>query len=246
MNDHTDRMRGTAASLAAEAYSIVRYRILRGELSLGQAVSRRQLASELGMSFLPITEALLKLECEGLLESRPRAGTRVRIPSPADVEGQYVVREALEAHAARLFTETATEKDRVFLMKLAGRVDLLSGQADRTLYVELHQKLHRGIAEATRCNALCEAIDKTHALAATWFCVKDPQDQPQAATSRHQELLRVLCSGDAAKAEGAMRAHIMSGLQHVLQVLDPYFQMKNDQGTRFSRRARTTKTSTTH
>ena len=60
-------------SLAAEAYAIVRNRILRGELSIGAVVSRRTLASELGMSFLPVSEALLRLEFEGLLESRPRA-----------------------------------------------------------------------------------------------------------------------------------------------------------------------------
>jgi len=93
------------ASLAAEAYSVVRQRIARGELVLGEAVSRRQIAAELGMSFLPVTEALLRLEFEGLLESRPRAGTRVRIPSAQDVEGNYIVRQALETRAAILFSQ---------------------------------------------------------------------------------------------------------------------------------------------
>ena len=65
-------------SLAAEAYSVVRQRILRGELVLGQTISRRKLAAELGMSFLPVSEALLRLEVEGLLESCPRAGTVTR------------------------------------------------------------------------------------------------------------------------------------------------------------------------
>ena len=91
-----------ASSLAAEAYAFVRHRILRGELSMGQVISRRKVAAELGMSFLPVSEALLRLEFEGLLESRPRAGTRVRIPSREDVRGHYIVREALEAQAARL------------------------------------------------------------------------------------------------------------------------------------------------
>src|SRR5947207_7110407 len=97
-------MRASAetASLAAEAYSVVRQRIARGELVLGQAISRRRLAAELGMSFLPVTEALLRLEFEGLLESRPRAGTRVRIPSPEDVRGHYIVREALEVQASKI------------------------------------------------------------------------------------------------------------------------------------------------
>ena len=66
------------ASLAAEAYGVVRRRILRGEISLGQSVSRRKVAAELGMSFLPVSEALLRLEFEGLLESRPACSRRWR------------------------------------------------------------------------------------------------------------------------------------------------------------------------
>src|SRR5678810_1278025 len=92
------------SSLAAEAYEFVKQRILRGELPLGQVISRRKIAAELGMSFLPVSEALLRLEFEGLLESRPRAGTRVRIPSREDVEGHYIVRQALETQAAIRFT----------------------------------------------------------------------------------------------------------------------------------------------
>src|SRR5437899_8863837 len=110
-------------SLAAEAYNVVRQRILRGELVLGQVISRRKLAAELGMSFLPVSEALLRLEVEGLLESRPRAGTRVRIPTREDVRGHFIVREALEVQAAVLFAVVATAEDRVELQKLAARGD---------------------------------------------------------------------------------------------------------------------------
>ena len=79
---HSDmKLDDKAKSLAGEAYLVVRMRILRGELAVGQAISRRKLAAELGMSFLPVSEALMRLEFEGLLESRPRAGTRVRIPT---------------------------------------------------------------------------------------------------------------------------------------------------------------------
>src|SRR6266852_5886750 len=116
-------MKSATSTLANAAYGVVRRRILRGQLSLGQAVSRRKLAAELGMSFLPVSEALLRLEFEGLLESRPRAGTRVRIPARQDVRGHYVVREALEVQAARLFAEMATPEERSELMKLAVRVD---------------------------------------------------------------------------------------------------------------------------
>ena len=138
-------------SLAAEAYSVVRQRILRGELVLGQAISRRKLAAELGMSFLPVTEALLRLEVEGLLESRPRAGTRVRIPSHEDVVGHFTVREALEVQSAILFSHAATAAERSQLRKLAARVDAVATQPDRRLYTMLHHKLHRRVAVDRHC-----------------------------------------------------------------------------------------------
>src|SRR5437868_13721169 len=116
--------------LAGEAYVTVRERILRGELAIGQVISRRKIAAELGMSFLPVSEALLRLEHEGLLESRPRAGTRVRVPTREDVMGHYVVREALEVQAAMLFAAVATPDKRSELLKLAARVDALSIQSD--------------------------------------------------------------------------------------------------------------------
>src|SRR3954470_6109701 len=116
-------MRSEASvSLSSEAYNIVRQRILRGDLPIGQIVSRRKLAAELGMSCLPVSEALLRLEIEGLLESRPRAGTRVRIPTRDDVRGHFVVREALEVQAAILFTRQATAAERRELRTLATRV----------------------------------------------------------------------------------------------------------------------------
>src|SRR5262245_66620424 len=90
-----------SVSLAGEAYLILRERILRGQLQIGKVISRRKLANELGMSLLPISEALMRLEFEGLLESRPRAGTRVRIPTPDDVRGHYVVREEIGRASCR-------------------------------------------------------------------------------------------------------------------------------------------------
>jgi DNA-binding GntR family transcriptional regulator len=222
------------SSLAAEAYGIVRQRILRGELVLGQVISRRKLAAELGMSFLPVSEALLRLEFEGLLESRPRAGTRVRIPSREDVRGHYVVREALEVQAATLFAKVATSAERTDLRKLAARVDAVALQPDRRLYVVLHHKLHRRIAECARCETLRDAIEKTHALASIWFCLMR-QPSPDDPRRRHQELMEVLSKGRPHEAGEAMRQHIAVGMQHTMEVLKPYFRQRKTVGETFFR-----------
>ena len=222
------------SSLAAEAYGIVRQRILRGEIALGQVISRRKLAAELSMSFLPVSEALLRLEFEGLLESRPRAGTRVRIPSPEDVKGHYVVREALEVQAAVRFTQVATPGERAELRKLAQRVDALSMQADRAVYLGVHQKLHSRIAQCARCPALLDAIERTHALASIWFCVMR-QPQPGDSPTRHSELIEAVCSSDPLLASDAVRQHIAVGMERSLDVLQPYFKLRKATGRTFYR-----------
>ena len=69
------------------------------------------LADEAGMSIVPIGEALRRLEDDRLIESRPRAGTRVRVHTDADVRALYELREALETQSARL--AGAPERSRV-------------------------------------------------------------------------------------------------------------------------------------
>jgi DNA-binding GntR family transcriptional regulator len=221
------------ASLAAEAYEFVKQRILHGELPMGQVISRRKIAAELGMSFLPVSEALLRLEFEGLLESRPRAGTRVRIPSREDVRGHYVVREALEVQAAILFASVATVEDRADLQKFAARVDAMA-VSEQSLYLPAHEKLHRKIAEGARCPALSIAIEKTHALASTWFCIVRPVSD-DGTPRGHQNLVEILTAGTPEEAAEAMREHIVRGMENTMNRLKPYFRIRKAYGKTFFR-----------
>src|SRR5437879_2002130 len=60
------------------------------------------------MSLLPVSEALQRLENDGVVESVPRVGTRVCLPTPQDIRERYEIREALESQSARLFAEKAS------------------------------------------------------------------------------------------------------------------------------------------
>ncbi len=215
--------------LAAEAYATVRERIIRGELAIGQVISRRKLASELGMSFLPVTEALIRLENEGLLESKPRAGTRVKVPTRQDVEGHYVLREALEVQAGRMFAERAERDERSELVKLAKRVDALSAQpnGDRAVFAALHEKFHRRIAEGSRCPALFDAIISIYAVAATWLCATRSMNGTNPNTD-HQDLMKVLANGSAAAAGEAMREHIALTKECALRALEVFFRVQKE------------------
>src|SRR5690348_12287105 len=115
----------TTDTLAERAYAEIREKILQGVYALGAPLSRREIAGELGMSFVPVSEALQRLEQEGLVESRPRVGTRVRAPSADDVRQRYILREALESQAAREFAKRAGAREKIELQQMAAHLDQL-------------------------------------------------------------------------------------------------------------------------
>lgn len=204
--------------LADQAYYLIRGRILQGVLPPGSVLSRRRLAIELNMSFLPMSQALQRLESEGLVESRPRVGTRVRMPSPDEVRGRFVVREALEAQSAILCCERATFQERLELQRSAESLDTLyaraaRGEKDREfLYVvhTQHLNLHMRIADCARCPELKETIERTHILIYNWFFdVTAGRDLPERF---HSTLLRAVTGSNVRGAEEAMRQHVRYGL----------------------------------
>ena len=130
------------------------------------------------MSLLPISEALQNLESEGLVESQPRVGTRVRTPTVEEVRGRFVVREALESESAKLCCRYATFQEAGAAAHGGEPVDtLLNARVgeranDRDFFYvgqEYHVNLHMRIAELTRCTQLREAIEKNHVLIYDWF-----------------------------------------------------------------------------
>jgi DNA-binding GntR family transcriptional regulator len=209
-----------ADTLAHRAYLAIRERLLRGQLRLGTSVSSRRLAEELGMSHLPVSQALRRLENEGFLESRPRAGTRVRVPTEQDIRERYEVREALESQAARLFVARASAMQRRELRKMAEQLDALfnrsaSGDHDAEFLYAVHGyhfDLHMKIAEYADCEALRELIEKNQILIFNWM-YDVAADRRALPPTFHRDLVEVLVTGDPPAADQAMRKHIQYGLE---------------------------------
>lgn len=216
-------------ALSEQGYHTIKRRILTGELPLGATLSRRRLSEELQMSFSPISEALQKLEAEGLVESRARVGTVVRIPSPRDVREHCIVRQALEVQAARLFAEKATNEEGREIMEMATRLDALfqeqgAKEFDRQAWLpvhEFHLRLHLRLVECTGVQALCEATQKTHTLILNWM-LNTASDYRALPLRFHQELIEVLLKGDPALAEEAMRQHTMHGEREIVRRIERY------------------------
>lgn len=212
-------------SLATEAYFKIRDKILKREIGLGQPVSRRNLAEEFGMSFVPVAEAIQRLEGEGMLETLPRVGTRVRIPTAHDVRDRYIVREALEVQCARLFCEKATPAERDELTSMAEQLDSMverlgqaseAGQAisEEQLEFQMHHvRFHMRIAECAGCVPLYEMLEKNQVLIFNWLC--DIATGSHMPAKWHSDLMAVVRDNDPDAAALAMGKHIRTGMSEI-------------------------------
>ena len=231
-------------NLTEHAYLLIRDRILRGELPFGSGLSRRALADEIGISIVPVGDALQRLENDGLVESRPRVGTRVRIPTAKTIRGHYILREALETQAARIFAEKASASEREEIKRLAGQLDGLYAPPlnredhDRCFEIhKFHMRFHMRIAEGTGCDELCQAVEKNQVLVFNWlYDTALGNQQPPAAW--HAELAAALLSGNPTLADEAMRRHTRYRMEEVLQQMEPYFGFTEARLSAFPKRPR--------
>lgn len=239
-------MSSFAGSLTEHVYTTIRNRILRGELGFGAPLSRRAIAEEMGVSIVPVGDALQRLESDGIVESRPRVGTRVRIPTARSIRGHYVLREALESQAARIFSEKASPEERDEIMRSAHQLDALylltppedAAMADRLFDVHLfHMRFHMRIAECTGCDELCQAVERNQVLIFNWLY--DTALEGQAPPPGwHSELAQVLTGHDAEAADAAMRRHTRYRMEEILLRMEPYFGWSEHGATEFTKRPR--------
>ena len=221
-----EEIAAVTGSLSEKAYILIRNKILRGEFPLGAPLSRRKLADDFEMSFLPISEAIRRLEADGLVESRPRVGTRVRVPTSQDVRDSYIIREALETQSARMFCERASPVEKKELCTMGMRLEKMIKLSDAKRKASdlqfsiqsLHFELHMRVAEGAGCVPLHEMIEKNQLLIFNWFY--DVSAGSKIASGRHDVLVRVLTGDDPDSAALEMGRHVRSGMEEIQKAIN--------------------------
>lgn len=101
-----------ARTLSDRVFEIVRERVISGELRANAPIRQDALAAELGVSKIPLREALARLEQSGLLSSQANRGYAVRAMSVEQADEIYALRLSIEPEAAARGAEQADEDDR--------------------------------------------------------------------------------------------------------------------------------------
>jgi DNA-binding GntR family transcriptional regulator len=211
---------GVGPRLVDLAYARIRELLL--DDNLPEVFSEQGLAEQLGFSKTPVREALHRLSQEGLLRLIPRRGYLVPRLTAVDVRDIFETREALEGMAARLAARRMRDPERATLRAALDAVSLApDAEADRTNLERMERgnsMLHELVLGAAANSRLEQALaplrgqmQRVHLVA-----VRAP-GRIRRSHLEHLEVLASLESRDPDAAEQAMRAHIRSTCQDVLE-----------------------------
>jgi DNA-binding GntR family transcriptional regulator len=198
----------SSRTLAADATSLIRARIVRGDLQLGEAISEVSLAADLGVSKTPVREALLRLSKDGLVEIHPQRGTFVFRMSADQVRAMTEMREVLELTALHFW-----RKKPGLLAETLGRIvrhmEVALGQGDVPAYRTLDGEFHQAIIDAGENQFLSAAYEPiaSRAQALRNRLSEDPTLN-ERSVSEHRAFQHMIAENHLPQAERLLTGHI--------------------------------------
>jgi DNA-binding GntR family transcriptional regulator len=185
--------------------------ILEGRYAPGDPISERLVAQQLDVSRIPVREALIQLERDGLVSATPGRGAFVRQMSSDHMQSLYETREALEGQASAL---AATRLRPEALTRFTDAYDTyLHDPAcmDDTAAAVLGNEFHQVIIEGSRNTViveLCRQISDRVELCRRVSYVRAPRQMALRAAQEHLGIAEAINQADAELAERRMREHI--------------------------------------
>lgn len=204
-------------------YTQIRQAIMQGQLQPGERLVLDRLAASLGVSRVPVTQALKRLETQGFVTTARRGETVVVELSATDAWELYVLRIRLQPLAARYAAQRLQPDQLAEIERLAELVAPLSG-AERTV---MDRRFHEAIADASGMPRLVQILNNLWDVTEVYRAAKDTKEQDLTDTiannakSRHEHeaMLAALRQGDGEAAEAVERAHLVRVTKLVFRAL---------------------------
>lgn len=215
---HDSAAPSSRADLAAEQIAAM---IMNGELQGGDRLVEEDLARRLGMSRLPVREALRTLTQEGLVTILPRRGAFVSRYGRDEMVEVYDVRAELLGFAARLVAASIDEERLAELEVILSEMRQSVARDDVDAFVVQHQRLRRIVWESTPNSVLRELIWQVWRRGVRFRVVALHLPGRMARSLHtHEELVRAFRQRDSAYAERLMWVLSQDAKQ---ALLDHYF-----------------------
>jgi DNA-binding GntR family transcriptional regulator len=195
-----------AAPLRQRVYEQLEDLIIYGLLPPGEHLVESDLAERLGVSRIPVREALQLLHSNGWVELRPRYGAFVYQPSLQEVDDVFNVRTLLEVESARLAATNATDEAVRGLRETLRAGDAAVERGEEEELVKLNSTFHSQITEIAGNGVLAELIGRLDKRI-RWYFTSVVSRRGRASWKEHADLVDAIEARDPKRAAEIMREH---------------------------------------
>jgi DNA-binding GntR family transcriptional regulator len=198
--------------------------ILSGRLEAGARLTQRELAASLGVSRIPIRDALKRLEVEGLV-TLSGSGAVVAPLSIADLEELFELRSVLEPMACRLAVPNIGTAE---ILLMQQNMDQMRVAEDSSAWHQAHGEFHSLLYRCCRRGRLVEMVDILRHQSLRYLQLH--MAEPAAASevdAEHERLLQAVRDRDGDEVERIVADHLADAHRRLVQkvlaakLLDP-------------------------
>lgn len=204
---------------AVSAVLGIRKMISEGELLPGQQIRQESMAEKLGMSRLPIREALRELNADGLVTHVPNAGYAVARLSGEEFEQIYLMRRLLETAVIESLPKP-TDDEHARLVELNNLVVDAAESGDIATMRVANQEFHFAIFGLSRLELIIGEIERLWRWASPYHAayLYSPESR-ETILREHQLMLDSLKNGDTGELARLMNQHREGAGQQVGSML---------------------------
>lgn len=209
--------RQPAIPLKDQAYEVIKHQIITCRFAPGEKLNEAQVAERLGLSRMPVHNALARLRLEGLVTIRPRKGIEVRPIDPEELLQIIDARLVNECRCAELAAQQVTAAELAAMGDVLRRSETALARRDTEAMMLLDREFHDLIARASRSAIFCDILRNLHDRAVRfWFISLNEADHQVEVLEEHEAIHRALAARDPAAAAQAMARHIDAFRRNVL------------------------------
>lgn len=189
---------------AESALALLRARILTGELEPGTKLNQTFLARQLGMSRIPVRDAIRALAAEGLVTHDPHRTAVVTDLSPDDLSELYELRLTIEPRASELAVRHLRPED---IEEMEGHLADMDEIAEHPAWLAIHDRFHAALYRRSRRPRMVDILERARAQTRRYTWLRLDRDARDIA-AEHRLILAAARRSDAAAVRAMVEAHL--------------------------------------
>jgi DNA-binding GntR family transcriptional regulator len=198
-------------SITSQLIVRLRDRILAGDYPPGSALRQDTLAAEFGISKIPVREALVQLQSEGLVSIYPNRGFQVRPLVASELDEVFSLRLQMEPAAAATGSKLADPSDQLAARQALERLNDALAHEEFSSSGQLNRSFHLQLVVPRLQPIAAEILSRLHTLAQRYVQAHlRPEGRASRAAQEHAALLVCWCAGNSKKVRELMHGHIES------------------------------------